>query len=103
MRSRYDFMKEGVVYDEDGSAYPDPLTFRPGTIKLTSRPEQITLTEHTITKLWKKLHEYYGTTDYDDIILTLNGIPHRNFLKEGMILLLPKIEDIETSYLKRGV
>jgi hypothetical protein len=103
MRSRYDFMDASVVRDtEDNSVYPDPLTLNYNTFKLGNKPRMLELTSSDVDSIWMLIAQHYGTAEYDDMVLTLNGVPHRNLLTEGSILFIPDIKDIETSFRKTG-
>lgn len=103
MRSRYDFMSPGVVRDsEDNAVYPDPLSLNYNTFKISKKPEAVELTSSDVDKLWMLVAERYGSAEYDDVILSLNGISHKHFLSEGDVLFIPDISDIETSFRKTG-
>lgn len=98
MKTRYDFMKQSSVQDtEDKGYYPDVLSLNLNTFKATQALTPKELTDIDIEKFWWTTHKVYGTAEYDDIVLSLNGIPHRNFLKEGSIIFFPAISDIEIS------
>lgn len=102
MKSRYDFMTDSSVKDtEDGSYYPDVLSLNFNTFKAASALTPLELTDIAIEKFWWTIQKQYGTAEYDDIVLTLNGISHRNFLVEGNILFIPSVADIENSFKRR--
>ena len=44
----------------------------------------------------------YGTRDYEDVVLTLNNIPHKNFLLEFDSIYYPDLSDIKKSFSKLG-
>ncbi len=99
--SRYDFMKEGTVEDSmTGSLYPDPLTLEYSDFRMSSIPMKNTLSEKKIMFLWKEAEMMYGRACWDDMVLTLNGIPHRNFLNVGDVLYFPVEDDIRNSFSK---
>lgn len=103
MRSRYDFMKEGTVLDpEDSSLYPDVLSLNFNNFTATGKPYIVELDAGNIEHIWALVYDYYGTAEYDDMVLSLNGVAHKNLLKEGDILLIPSLEDIETSFRRVG-
>lgn len=100
-KSRYDFMKEGVTADEvSGSLYPDPLSLNYSDFSIGSLPYKDIMTSRKIMFLWKEANDFYGQPCWDDIVLTLNGIPHKNFLEEGDELYFPLESDILTSFNK---
>ncbi len=100
MFSRYDFMTEGVVADEIGRKYPDPLSLNYLNIKVSSQPTAIRLSETDTVSFWNTTSKVYGTSQLDDIVLTINGVPHRNFLKIGDKIYFPSQEDIKRSFTK---
>lgn len=103
--SRYDFMSEGNTADTEditvGAYYPDPLSLNYLSLKLSEMPSSEVMTDDKILSFWNTAHEHYGVYGYDDIVLTLNGIPHINFLEPGDKILFPKKDDIEESFNKR--
>lgn len=100
-KSRYDFMKDGVVADEiTGSFYPDPLSLNYSDFSMSSVPVKNTMSEKKIIFLWKEAESLYGSPCWDDIVLTLNGIPHKNFLNVGDDLFFPSENDILISFNK---
>lgn len=101
MASRYDYMGEGKTRDAiTGSYYPDPLTLKYDKLELTSVPLKDVMSTTKIKFLWKEAQSYYGNPHLDDMVLTLNGVPHKNFLKPKDILYFPTEEDIQTSFSK---
>lgn len=99
--SRYDFMKDGITADEvSGSFYPDPLTLNYADFSMTSVPLKDTLSAKKITFFWKESDNLYGSPCWDDIVLTLNGVPHKNFLQVGDVVYFPSEEDIKRSFNK---
>lgn len=100
--SRYDFMKQGVTADSvSGSLYPDPLTLNYNELSLSAIPQKDTLNAQDIIYFWKETEDMYGIASYDDMVLTLNGIPHKNFLNPGHQLYFPLIEDYTKSFSKK--
>lgn len=100
--SRYDYMEQGVTSDDvSGSLYPDPLTLNYNELTLTSIPQKDTLKAQDIIFFWKETEDMYNIASYDDMVLTLNGIPHKNFLNPGHQIYFPSLEDITTSFSKK--
>lgn len=103
MKSRYDFMREGSYIDErTNSAFPDPLSLNYLEFNMTEIPLEDSLTDSKIVYFWKEAENVYGAPIYDDIVLTLNGNSHRNFLKTKDSILFPVRRDIERSFSKGG-
>lgn len=94
-------MSEGEVTDEvTGNIFPDPLSLNYLNIKLTDRPVSMTLSEGEVTHFWSTSYEVYGACHLDDIVLTLNGVPHYNLLKRGDVIYFPSEKDIKRSFVK---
>jgi len=98
MRSRYDYIQPSLQTDIDNEQFPDPLTLRYSSFLATEPMTPVELTQRDILFFWWKTAEVYGSAEYDDIVLTLNGIAHRNELQEGQVILFPTRADIERSY-----
>ena len=87
---------------KDGAIYPDPLTLNYNVFKSTEKPGIVELDTGNIERMWLLVAGYYGTAEYDDMLLSLNGIPHKNLLKEGSVFFIPTITDLESSFRKAG-
>jgi hypothetical protein len=99
--SRYDYMEEGTTQDSIlGSNYPDPLTLNYNELNLTSIPKNDDVSSQDIIYFWREAEDMYGIASYDDMVLTLNGIPHKNFLSAGHKVYFPTIDDMESSFQK---
>lgn len=96
-------MNEGTVQDEDGSPFPDPLTLNYNDFIAKSAMTPVELTDNDIKQFWRTTHKVYGSAEYDDIVLTLNGVPHQNFLQEDQVIYFPEVDDIESSFSKTGL
>ena len=46
------------------------------------------------------MYKKYNECAYDDLVLTLNGVPHKNFLRAGDAIYLPELQDIKRSFAK---
>ena len=101
--NRYDFMSESSVVDEKtGTYFPDPLTLDYGSFTMSQRPDKAYLVDDKINYFWRTYMEEYGTRDYEDVVLTLNNIPHKNFLMEHSTIYYPELADIRKSFSKLG-
>lgn len=98
-KSRYDFMRDGNTVDEVlNSSYPDPLSLNYHKLALSDLPKKDKMTGTKIAYFWKETENIYGAPVYDDVVLTLNGVPHKNLLQEGDEVFFPSVNDIEYSY-----
>ena len=99
--SRYDFMSNGVVADsETGSIYPVPLSLSYLIFKMTAEPKEDIMTNSKISFFWHEAEACYGSPCWDDVVLTLNGVAHKNFMKQGDKIYFPDLSDIKTSFMK---
>lgn len=97
--SRYDYMVEGAGYDEiSESMYPDPLSLNYLDLNISNKPAELTLRDSDIAFFWYSTQNIYGIPRWDDIVLTLNGVPHKNFLKQGDKIYFPSLSDISSSF-----
>lgn len=96
-------MTSGVVQDEvSGSYYPDPLSLNYLNFKMSKIPLKDTMTDSKIIKFWNEASLIYGVAVYDDIVLTLNGVAHKNLLKPNDEVYFPELRDIQSSFTKRN-
>lgn len=101
MKSRYDFMKVSENNEENSQDfYPDPLTLNYHSFELRDGVEAVILNDADILQFWKFIHKKYGSSEYDDIVLGLNNIAHKNFLNPGDVIYIPSKRDIERSFKK---
>lgn len=102
MKSRYDFMKPSTVRDEaTGDFYPDPLTLNYHSFVLQDPPTAVQLSTSQIEFFWRTTEEQLGAAELDDVVLSLNGIAHKNFLTEGTTVYFPSRRDLESSFRKK--
>lgn len=104
MNSRYNFMKEGTVRDSvSGSLYPDPLSLNYLEFNMVTAPPVVDrMDDAKIMYFWLEVSKYYGNSEWDDVVLTLNGVPHRNLLSHGDMIGFPDIMDIKNSLTRGG-
>ena len=86
--------------DDDRDEWPDPLTINYNAFQASEALSAYELTDSDIEKFWWLTQKMYGTSEYDDMVLTLNGIEHYNQLKPGMIIFFPSPKDIVRSFTK---
>lgn len=91
-------MREGVVDDVDGETYPDPLTLNYSSFIPSQFIESLTLLENDLARPWVLFSRKYGQAIYDDVILSLNEVPHRNFLTVDQELFFPDIGDLVNAF-----
>lgn len=98
--NRYDYMKSSNVCDTDGETWPDPLSIRYNNIKLTTLPRTLNngkgASAADIAKFWYTMYRYYGTSDLDDVLLSVNGIKYIGDLHLGENLAMLDMKDLES-------
>ena len=92
MRSRYDFMENGMVQDKDGEFFPDPLL--DWEVEVKSIPTLYTITEVDLSKFWLVMWKEYGVNHSDDLWLNANGIPYVMDLKPGDQIYKIRLEEL---------
>ena len=94
-------MKQSKYKDESGDYFPDPTTLSYNDLEASSI-QTIELTELSCEKFWSILPSVFGVYELDDILLSLNRVPHRNMLKPGDVLYAPTVQDIRDSFADAG-
>ena len=96
--NRYDFMKSSDQCDTDGETWPDPLSIRYNNIKLTTMPRSLNsgkgASAADIAKFWYTMYKYYGTSDLDDVLLSVNGIKYIGDMHLGDSLAMLDYNDL---------
>lgn|SRR5574344_968852 len=96
MNSRYDFMSESsVVDDEDNDSYPDILSVDYSNYGLSEVPVLKLVSSADIQKFWTYMNKAYGISYYDDILLNMNGIGYIGMLEPGSKLVNFSLSDIK--------
>jgi hypothetical protein len=97
--NRYDFIEPSNTIDEaTGNVYPDPLSISYFDLKPTVNPSRRVMTVHSANNFRLEAWEVYKGDYADDLLLTLNGIPHKNFIKAGDVIYYPALDDIKRSF-----
>jgi hypothetical protein len=99
-RSIYNLIKSSNQTDSYGNNYPDFLTLPLNKFVYKYTPTQVIITQNNINRFDLFIYSYYGTVDYQDIILFLNGINSIHSLIAGQTLNLPNIIDLTNFYVK---
>lgn len=96
MISRYDYMDSSSVIDEDGLEFPDILSVDYSKIQFQGDlPSPSIISEGDIQKFWLYMYRNYGTTECDDLLLNINGIPYVGMLEPGSNILNISVSDIK--------
>lgn len=98
MNSRYNYMKESSVQDQNGYCFPDPLSLNMMQFRMSTVPTPSRQTSNSIRKFWTEAYSYYNTCEWDDLVLSLNGVPHKNLLTPDSVVLFPAVTDIVASF-----
>lgn len=95
MKSRYVVMKESKVTNNKGENYPDIVSFPIKNFKFNDPLKEVMITQTYKERFYLLCYEAYGTTEYDDIILWLNGISTIHNVVPGETILLPSKRDLK--------
>ncbi len=79
---------------EDGEQFPDPLSASFENTQFTNIPQTHTITAGDISKFWLTMYNHYGLVELDDVLLSLNGVPHISCLEPGDTIYMLDINDI---------
>jgi len=87
-----------ITTDEDGQFYPDIMLFPFERFRVT-----IPLTKHIMGQLDIErfdllMYRFYGSTQYDDLVMWYNNIEYISRISIGDTIYLPAKEDIEKFY-----
>lgn len=96
--------KSTTVRDEiTGEHYYDPLTFPIESFSFNYPSVKYPLTSKDINRIDIAMSEYYGTPNFDDIVLWLSDIEFIYDAEVGTEIELPKRQDIEKFYVQFSV
>lgn len=97
MNSRYDMMPTGATIDsQDGQAYPDTLQINYNNFKYRQPPYKVVPNDQLQNAPYIFTNSYYGTTDYDDVILNINGVLQLSLLYNNTVIQFPTKSDLIT-------
>ena len=103
-KSKYSTIASSSVYtDASGNFYPDIFTFPINNIVLNDKPLKYYLEQQDIERFDILMANYYGSSDYDQIILWLNKIGHIADQSVGTEIYLPSKNDLDTFLLNYSV
>ena len=103
MRSRYDLMQLSTQRSTKDTYFSDIMTFPIRNFKFTDIPDEYYLTQKDIERIDLLMYRVYGSAQYDDIILWLNGISNFFNITAGTKIFLPSRKDIEQFFLNNRV
>ncbi len=93
-------MIESNEIDSHGEKYYDLLSYPINKFKYSRIGEEAVIDQLATCKFPVYLFNYYGTTDYDDIILYLNNLSTKYNMITSEKILLPEKVDIDNFYLQ---
>jgi len=100
-KSRYQTMLYSETEkDPVGGYWPDPLTFPVEKFKKTSLAIEYNLSSVDIQRIDALVSGYYGTPEFDDLLLWLNDEPFIYDTEPGTVFQLPLKKDLESFYAK---
>jgi hypothetical protein len=103
MKSRYIAMKESHMTNDKGDKYPDVLSFPIKEFVFNDPLKEVTITQRYKERFYLLCYESYGSSEYDDIVLWMNGISSVHILTPGETILLPSKRDLDRFLIKNKV
>ena len=99
-RSRYDTMQLSETERDsvNGERYFDPCTFPIESFSFNFPSVKYALNQYDIHRIDLAMATYYGTPNYDDIVLWLSDVPFIYDAEIGEEIELPRRPDVEQFY-----
>jgi hypothetical protein len=91
---------ESILSTADNLTIYDPTSIDWTKFDWSNGFYKYTLSKFDILKPYYVSYKFYGSVDYEDIILLLNGIADPFELQPGIEINVPKKEDIDSFILK---
>jgi len=96
-KSKYLTMQSSKVYkDIEGNYYPDIFTFGINNINIVNKPTKYYLSDQDISRFDILMYNYYGSSEYDQLVLWINNIEHIADKNPGDTIYLPDKEDLDS-------
>ncbi len=103
MKTRYITMKESHMTNDKGEKYPDVLSFPLKKIKYEDPLKEVVITQAYKERFYLLCYDVYGVSEYDDLILWLNGVSSTYLLVPGETILLPSKRDLDKFLIQNKV
>jgi len=87
---------ESILSTADNITIYDPTSINWIKFDWSNGFYKYTLNKFDILKFYYVSYKFYGTVEYEDIILLLNGIADPFLLQPGIDINIPKKEDIDS-------
>ena len=94
MKTRYLTMSASNETNTNGESYPDVLSFPISKFKFNDPLQKVTVTQRYKERFYLICFDAYGVSEYDDIILCLNGISSVYLLEPGDTIYIPSKSDL---------
>lgn len=91
---------QSIMTQIDGVTIYDPTSIRWTEFEFTNGYYEHEINTHEILKPYLISYHYYGTVDYEDIILLINNIENIFEVPVGSAIKIPKIDDLKNFILK---
>lgn len=104
MFNKYLTMEKSKIYkDEFGNAFPDIFSFKIDKFQYTQASQKYALTSEDIKRFDLLIQNFYGTSEFEDLVLWLNRILLITDKNPGDIIFLPTTHDLENYYRENSV
>lgn len=92
-------IKSKEVRDEETKDfYYDPMSFPIEQLNFTQVPVEYEVTATDIHRVDLLIYRYYGSVEFDDLLLWVNDVPFAYDMQEGDVLRFPGKRDLESFY-----
>lgn len=92
---RYDYYTK-ITQENDIEIY-DVLSLNYQNFTFTTQPTIYLVNSVDVLKPWFISQRFFGTVDYTDLLLQINGVENPlTDMKTDMVLLIPSLQDIKT-------
>lgn len=104
MYHKYLTMNKSKIYqDEFGNYYPDIFSFKIEKFLFSKATQKYVLTTEDIKRFDLLIQGYYGSADFEDLVLWLNEINLIEDKNPGDIIFLPSQYDLENYYRENSI
>lgn len=95
---RYKILKK--ITSKNGINIYNPTSVKWNEFEFTNGYKKHVVSKNEILKPYMISYQYYDTVEYDDLLLSINGIDNIFDFEPGIEIKIPYIEDIEAFILK---
>jgi hypothetical protein len=84
-----------LMNDDSETEYKDIFSSNIENFVYSTSPTPYVMTQERIQMFARFMFELYGSSEFDDLVLSINNINYLGDLHEGDIILLPSLQDLQ--------